>query len=26
VTAEAGFSAMDHTVELSGLCPRCGGS
>ena len=26
VAAEAGFTAMDHTVELSGLCPRCSGS
>ena len=25
VAAEAGFTAMDHTVELSGLCPRCTG-
>jgi Fur family ferric uptake transcriptional regulator len=23
VAAEAGFTGMDHTVELSGLCPRC---
>ncbi len=23
VAAKAGFTAMDHTVELSGLCPRC---
>jgi len=23
VAAEAGFTAMDHTVELSGLCPGC---
>jgi len=22
--AEAGFTAVDHTVELFGLCPRCG--
>ena len=26
VAAEAGFTAMDHTVELFGLCPRCTGS
>ena len=26
VAAEAGFTAMDHTVELSGPCPRCTGS
>ena len=26
VAAEAGFSAVDHTVELFGLCPRCGTS
>ena len=26
VAAEAGFTVMDHTVELSGLCPRCSGS
>ena len=26
VAAEAGFTAMDHTVELYGLCPRCTGS
>ena len=26
VAAEAGFTAMDHTVELSGLCSRCTGS
>ena len=24
VAAEAGFTAVDHTVELFGLCPRCG--
>jgi len=24
--AEAGFTAVDHTVELFGLCPRCGSS
>jgi Fur family ferric uptake transcriptional regulator len=23
VAAEAGFTAVDHTVELFGLCPRC---
>jgi Fur family transcriptional regulator, ferric uptake regulator len=23
VAAEAGFTAVDHTVELMGLCPRC---
>jgi len=23
VAAEPGFTAVDHTVELSGLCPRC---
>jgi len=26
VAAKAGFTAMDHTVELSGLCPRCTGT
>ena len=26
VAAEAGFTAMDHTVELFGLCSRCTGS
>ncbi|HYA53484.1 MAG TPA: transcriptional repressor [Streptosporangiaceae bacterium] len=26
VAAEAGFTAVDHTVELFGLCPRCGTS
>jgi len=25
VAAESGFTAVDHTVELFGLCPRCGG-
>jgi Fur family transcriptional regulator, ferric uptake regulator len=25
VAAEAGFSAVDHTVELFGLCPTCAG-
>jgi Fur family ferric uptake transcriptional regulator len=24
VAAEAGFTAVDHTVELFGLCPSCG--
>ncbi|MGE5136626.1 MAG: Fur family transcriptional regulator [Gemmatimonadota bacterium] len=24
VAAEAGFTAVDHTVELFGLCPACG--
>ena len=24
VAAEAGFTAVDHTVELVGLCPACG--
>jgi Fur family ferric uptake transcriptional regulator len=24
VAAESGFTAVDHTVELFGLCPRCG--
>ena len=24
VAAEAGFTVVDHTVELFGLCPRCG--
>jgi Fur family ferric uptake transcriptional regulator len=24
VAAEAGFTAVDHTVELFGMCPRCG--
>ncbi len=24
VAAEAGFTTVDHTVELFGLCPRCG--
>jgi Fur family transcriptional regulator, ferric uptake regulator len=24
VAAEAGFTEVDHTVELFGLCPRCG--
>jgi Fur family ferric uptake transcriptional regulator len=24
VAAEAGFTAVDHTLELFGLCPRCG--
>ena len=24
VAARAGFTAVDHTVELFGLCPRCG--
>ena len=24
VAAEAGFTAVDHTVELFGLCPECG--
>lgn len=24
VAAQAGFTAVDHTVELFGLCPRCG--
>jgi Fur family transcriptional regulator, ferric uptake regulator len=23
VAAESGFTAVDHTVELVGLCPRC---
>jgi Fur family ferric uptake transcriptional regulator len=23
VTAEAGFTDVDHTVELFGLCPEC---
>ena len=23
VAAEAGFTAVDHTVELFGLCPEC---
>ena len=23
VAAEAGFTAVDHTVELFGLCPQC---
>lgn len=26
VAAEAGFTAVDHTVELFGLCPNCGKS
>jgi Fur family ferric uptake transcriptional regulator len=26
VAAEAGFTAVDHTVELFGLCPDCGPS
>jgi Fur family ferric uptake transcriptional regulator len=26
VAAGAGFTAVDHTVELVGLCPRCSGS
>jgi Fur family transcriptional regulator, ferric uptake regulator len=25
VTAEAGFSDVNHTVELFGLCPQCAG-
>jgi Fur family ferric uptake transcriptional regulator len=25
VAAESGFTAVDHTVELFGLCPRCSG-
>jgi Fur family ferric uptake transcriptional regulator len=24
VAAESGFTAVEHTVELFGLCPRCG--
>jgi Fur family ferric uptake transcriptional regulator len=23
VAAEAGFTAVDHTIELFGLCPQC---
>lgn len=23
VAAQAGFTALDHTIELSGLCPQC---
>jgi Fur family ferric uptake transcriptional regulator len=26
VAAAAGFTAVDHTVELFGLCPSCGKS
>ncbi len=26
VAAEAGFTAVDHTVEMFGLCPNCGTS
>lgn len=26
VAAAAGFTDVDHTVELFGLCPRCGGA
>ena len=26
VAAEAGFVEVDHTVEISGLCPQCAGS
>jgi Fur family ferric uptake transcriptional regulator len=26
VAAEAGFTAVDHTVELFGLCPHCPGA
>jgi Fur family ferric uptake transcriptional regulator len=26
VAAEAGFTAVDHTVELAGLCPGCSAS
>jgi Fe2+ or Zn2+ uptake regulation protein len=25
VAAEHGFSAASHTIEIFGICPKCGG-